>query len=122
LVRALPAAMVAKRVEPYAQDDLVEVAALLEGAEAAFEAVKPRLRAVERPPVRRVEAQFGKAFGKLSSYGTLAREPVQAQPDSPGAVFILFSDLSDAEIRETAGPIAVLGGLLSRAAAQPASG
>jgi iron uptake system component EfeO len=117
----VPSSMVVEVVQPYANNDLVDVAANVEGAEAAFKAIEPRLAESNPTLVKQVENRFGRAYAKLSTYGSLARDPLQAEPAAPGTVFIYYSDLSEAEIGETVEPIAALAGFLSRVPAQLAS-
>jgi len=114
LIGEIPAAMIARREEPYADCDLVDVAANVEGAEAAFKAVQPLLAQRDPKLTREIEGQFGKAYAKLGEYGTLAREPDQPRPEAPGAIFVVYDEVSEAEIRQLAEPIEALGEQLSQ--------
>lgn len=112
---------IAGKEERYSHIDLIDISASTEAAEAAFDAVKPSL--AEDDPIRaEIEAQFEKIYTVLNPYGTPAREPKQRLPGSPGVIFVVYSELSDAAIRELDHPIDALAKLLSQVPAQVANG
>jgi iron uptake system component EfeO len=81
----------------YARADLVDVAANVEGVDAAFKAVKPLLAEDEKLPVE-VESAIGKLYATIGEYGTLAREADQPRDLSPGVSFVLSTELPTSEI------------------------
>jgi iron uptake system component EfeO len=104
----------AGREERYAHIDVVDVAAGVEGVEAAFEAVKPLLAADEGLP-KEVEAQLEKLYATVGEYGTLAREADQQRALSPGVSFVIFIDLPQSEVDEIRQQVDELAQLLSEA-------
>ncbi len=115
-VREVPPALIAGTLAPYSAIDLVDAAANVEGAEAAFKAVRPRLVEVDPELTKEIEAQFAKAYRELGKYGTLARDPDQTRAAAPGAIFVILDELSPAVVREIAQPIEALGEQLTDAA------
>ncbi|HWL49351.1 MAG TPA: EfeM/EfeO family lipoprotein [Acidimicrobiia bacterium] len=120
LLDEVSSSKLAGKEQPYADADLVDVAANLEGAEAAFEAVKPAL-ADDGRSLRAIEARFEEIYGALSRYGTLAREPNQYRRKAAGAIFVTYSELSKGEIRQLTRPIEALAELFAQAGDQFAS-
>lgn len=112
----LPASMLAGAEEPYADNDMVDVAANVEGAEAAFAAIKPML-IEESELVDEIEAQLAKAYAQLDEFGTLARDPEQIRSAAPGTSFVVYSQVPQPELRKQAESIETLADQLSQAAA-----
>lgn len=104
------------KAQPYANADLVDVAANIEGAEAAFAALKPLL-SEEGQSLGRVQAQFQALFAALGEYGTLARESREYRAKAAGAIFFEYSDLNQAEVHGLAVKIEGLATQLSTALA-----
>ena len=114
VIARLPAEVKDHSLSPYSGLDLVDAAANVEGAEAAFKAVKPSLVEVDSELAQEIEAQFAKAYKELNVYGTLARDPNQQRDAAPGALFVLLTELEPATIAEVVAPIEVLGEQLSQ--------
>lgn len=107
--------VLANREEIYADLDLVDAAAGLEGAQAAFEAVKPLLvGGGGRPLAKRIDSQFDAVYEALSPYGAPAHMPEQSRPRAAGAVFVLFSELSPDSVRELKEPVEALAASLAQ--------
>jgi iron uptake system component EfeO len=100
---------------PYSNAELTVVAAKVEGAGAAIEAVKPLLAEEDPDLLRRLEARLDAAYEELGEYGTLAREPEQSRPQEPGIAFVVFSELDQTAIDEVAKPIDALAQQLAEA-------
>ncbi len=105
---------IAGKEEHYSHLDLVDIAANVEGVEAAFKALKPLL--LDRDPdlAKEIEAGFEEAYEELKQYGAAAREPDQPRASSPGVSFVLYSELSAAEVRRLASRIEALSELFSQ--------
>lgn len=88
------------REERYARIDLVDLAANVEGAKAAFRAVAPQIEEENPELAREVEVRFRKALGELRGFGVAAWEPNQPRPTSPGTSFVLYLERSDAEYQK----------------------
>jgi iron uptake system component EfeO len=91
--------------EPNALNDLVDVAADVEGLEAALNAVKPMLIEANPELVKQLEAQFKKAYAKVGEWGIFANEPEQSRPQEPGIAFVIYRDLTPQSIREFSQPV-----------------
>lgn len=98
--------------EPFSHVDMVDVAASVEGVEAAFEALRPALASNDLELVQSVEAEFANAYKALTLTGTAAREP-QPRAPSAGAVFVSFPEIPKAHLQAVAQPIARLSGLFA---------
>lgn len=108
--------------EPWSHADLTDIAAKVEGVDAAFAAAKPALAEKAPDLVARIEAQLRKLFAKVGKYGILAREPDQAREQEPGISFVVYDQLTQKERWDLAQPIKVLAGLFSEAEGElPAS-
>jgi iron uptake system component EfeO len=83
--------------EPYAGIDLVDASASIEGAEAAFAAIKPSLSPDADSLEAEVEAAFGQIYGRLKLFGTPARFP-QSRPAAAGARFIAYGDAEEKQL------------------------
>jgi iron uptake system EfeUOB component EfeO/EfeM len=114
LMRDTSTSKLAGEGEPYADTDLVDVAANVEGAEAAFEAVRPLLAHEDLALVEAVEAAFAEAYEALKPTGSPAREP-QTRPAAAGSVFLLFSELTPTQVAALTKPIATVARLLGEA-------
>lgn len=101
--------------EPWSHTDGVDIAAKLEGVDAAFDAVKPSLEAKDQDLADEVDAQIRKALDAIGEYGTLASDPDQARPQEPGIAFVVYDQLTQPERWELAEPIKGLIHLLSQA-------
>lgn len=89
----------------YGGADLVDVSGNLEAVGAALAALAPALTAEER---QRLRALLHEAYGKIAEYGTPARDPDQSRDRSPGAIFVVFDELSPAEVKEIRRPVSAL--------------
>ena len=94
----------------YSGADLVEVSGNLEAVGAAFGALRPILTESERARLRTL---LHRAYAKVAEYGTPARDPDQPRDLSPGAIFIVFDELSPDEVEQLDRPIRALGGAFS---------
>lgn len=94
--------------ELYAHIDLIDVAARIEGAEAAFKALKPPLASEDADLTEEIEDGFAKSYASLKPWGPAAREPDQPRPQEPGIAFVIHDELSDEVIDEIARPIRAL--------------
>jgi len=83
---------------PYAHLDVADSAAAVEGADAAFDAVRPLLEARDAKLTAALERRFAEAFRTLSDFGILARSSEPQRVNSPGTSFVLFTVRSPAEI------------------------
>ena len=101
--------------EPNALNDLTDVAAGLEGLEATLAAVKPVLKEADPELVKQLEAQFQKAYEKVSEWGTFAKEPEQSRPQEPGIAFVIYSEFSPQSVREFSEPVEALVPLFAQA-------
>jgi iron uptake system component EfeO len=88
---------IAGKAEPYSHIDMVDIAANVEGAEAAFEAIRPLLASEDLKLVQEIEAQFVKVYEALQPTGQAAREPQTREP-AAGARFILYPEIGKAEV------------------------
>ncbi|HSS04214.1 MAG TPA: EfeM/EfeO family lipoprotein [Solirubrobacterales bacterium] len=100
--------------ELYMHIDLVDVAARIEGVEAAFKALKPPLLSEDPELVKEIEASFAKVYATLSPWGPAAREPDQPRAQEPGIAFVIYSELSGESVEELAKPIDALAELFSQ--------
>lgn len=107
--------------ERYSHIDLTDLAAKIEGLDAAFKATKPLLAENDPALAARIEAQFREVYTKVGAYGTLAREPEQARGREPGISFVVYDQVTQEEKWELAQPIKVLGALFSEANAKLAN-
>ena len=87
----------ADREQVYAGADLVDVSANLEAVGAAYRALKPALTEEERQEIRTL---LRHAYAGIAEYGTPARDPDQSRDRSPGAIFVVFDELTRAEVEE----------------------
>jgi iron uptake system component EfeO len=117
MMRQVSTSTLAGEEEPYAHIDLVDVAANVEGAEAAFEAVRPLLSHEDQTLTERVETAFVDAYAALQPNGSAAREP-QSRAPAAGSRFLLLNQLSGAQIADLAEPIDALARLLAEASKQ----
>jgi len=85
--------------EPYSHIDLVDIAASVEGAQAAVEATEPLFQDEEE--AEELEVTFDRAYKALKPYGFAAREP-QTRPAAAGARFVDYSEI-DLEARKKIG-------------------
>ncbi len=106
---------VAGEEERYAHIDLVDIAADLEGLNAAFEAVEPLIVEGDPDLATEMEGQFRQSYAKVGEYGILAENPEQARDREPGISFVVYSELSEDEVHEIAQGIDALAELFSRA-------
>lgn len=83
--------------ERHAESDLVDVAANVEGAHAAFKALRPLL-GPESEQVAEIEEAFRAAYAELTEHGELAREPNKGFPKAKGAFMVFYSEVSKAEL------------------------
>jgi iron uptake system component EfeO len=90
---------------------LVDVSANLEAVGAELAALEPALTQAEQAQLRRL---LNKAYAAIAQYGTPARDPNQPRGRSPGAIFVIFEELSPAEIEELDQPVRVLRNAFSK--------
>lgn len=104
------------RAEPYSHVDLVDIAANIEAAQAAFEAARPQLAHADLPLVEAIELGFVDAYAALKPTGNAAREPQTREP-AAGARFISYTDLSPEDKRAIRGALQRLAQLFTEAEA-----
>jgi iron uptake system component EfeO len=90
------------REEPYAHIDLVDMAAGIEGAQAAVKATEPLFHDADE--AQKLEVAFDKAYRALKPYGFAAREP-QTRPAAAGARFVEYSQINPEERKEIGTPL-----------------
>jgi iron uptake system component EfeO len=101
--------------EPFAHIDFTDIAAKVEGVEAAFKAARPAIAESDPDLVRRIEAQLKAVYEKVEAWGTLAREPEQARDREPGISFVVYDQVPQKDRWELAQPIKALAATLSQA-------
>jgi iron uptake system component EfeO len=95
--------------------DLLDAGAKTEGAEAAFEAVKPLLEEEDPELTRRIQAQLRKALETVGEYGTLARDGDPSEPLRAGTSFVVYDQVTQDKRWEIAAPFKELSDLLAQA-------
>jgi iron uptake system component EfeO len=100
--------------ELYAHIDLIDASAQIEGAEAAFKAVRPTLADEDPDLAKEIDAGFAKVYAALQPWGIAAREPHQQRAQEPGISFVVYSELSPESVDELARPIEALAELFSQ--------
>ena len=101
--------------ELYANGDLVDVAAGVEGAQAAVQGAKPLLEDEGRD-VSEIERRFRRLYAELGEYGFLANEKVsKSQPRNTGAIFVSYEDLTPAQVSSLRKEVEDLANLLPEA-------
>ena len=105
----------AGKEQPYSDADLVDVAANLEGARAAYESLKPLLD--DQQQLREIDTQFDAAYAALRQYGALASDPAAFRPKAAGAIFVQYYELTQEEIQALSRKVNELASSLSRALA-----
>ncbi|MGN6216027.1 MAG: imelysin family protein, partial [Solirubrobacterales bacterium] len=91
--------------EPSSHLDLVDMAASVEGAQAAVEAVEPLFQ--DAGEAQELKATFDKVYRALKPYGFAAREP-QARPAAAGARFVAYNEVDPEERKKIGAPIGEL--------------
>jgi iron uptake system component EfeO len=109
LLGEVSASKITGEEERYSHIDLVDFAANVEGAEAAFEAVEPLLREKSPKLAKEIEAGFEDVYASLEPYRR-------------GAGFVPYTQLSKADTRKLAQEIDALAEELSRVPAQIVGG
>lgn len=104
LLGEVSASKITGEEERYSHTDLVDFEANVEGAEAAFEAVKPLLDETDPELSGEIEASFKMVFAEL-------------QPYRQGNGFVPYTELSQSDTRKLAQSIDTLGEKLSQAPA-----
>jgi iron uptake system component EfeO len=112
LLKELSTTKVEGKEEPYSQIGMVDVSAATEGAERAFEAIRPLLIASDPELVGKIEAQFVTAYAALDTTGTPGRQPQIREP-AAGAMFRPYEELSSTEVQNVAKPLIALTKLFS---------
>ncbi len=105
LLGEVSASKITGEEERYSHIDLVDFAANVEGAEAAFDAVKPLLVQKDPKLAKEIEAAFEEVFAALKPYRR-------------GAGFVPYTELNEADTRKLAQKIDALAELLSKTPAQ----
>jgi iron uptake system component EfeO len=101
--------------EPWAHLDLVDIAAKVEGVDAALKGTMPILTEENPAFATRIEDQLQKTFVNLRAYGILANEPEQARDQEPGISFVVYDQVTQEERWQLAQPIKGLAALLLKA-------
>jgi iron uptake system component EfeO len=104
--------------EPYAHADLTDIAAKVEGIDAAFKAAQPLLAEQDPKLTKQIEDQLQTVYAKVGQYGILAREPEQARDQEPGISFVVYDQITQEERWKLAQPIRSLARLFSLAEAE----
>jgi iron uptake system component EfeO len=105
LLGEVSASKITGEEERYSHIDLVDFEANVEGAEAAFEAVKPLLVKGNPRLAKEIEARFDKVYASLKPYRR-------------GAGFVSYTELSRSDTRKLAQEIDALAELLSQVPAE----
>jgi iron uptake system component EfeO len=100
--------------EPYAHIDLVDIAANVEGVEAAFKAVEPVVVESDPTLAANIRSRFEDAYAGLRNFGLASREPGQPRSSSPGTSFVLYTQRTQAEFHELDRKIEALSEALSQ--------
>jgi iron uptake system EfeUOB component EfeO/EfeM len=79
--------------ERYAHIDLVDIAANVEGVEAAFKAVIPILNENHPQAVAQVKSDLDDVYASLRPLGSAAREVEKDDPESAGIKFDIYNEL-----------------------------
>jgi iron uptake system component EfeO len=111
LLGEVSASKITGEEERYSHADLVDFEANVEGAEAAFEAVKPLLDETDPELSGELEADFKLVFASLEPYRT-----------TDGFGFVPYTDLKKADTRSLAAGIDILAEKLSQVPAAIAEG
>jgi iron uptake system component EfeO len=85
--------------EPYAEIDMLDASANLEGVEAALKAVRPLVVAQDSDLARQLAKEFTASFAAVEEFGVPARELNQPRPGSPGTSFIISYQITPEELR-----------------------
>jgi iron uptake system component EfeO len=105
LLGEVSASKITGEEERYSHIDLVDFEANVEGAEAAFEAVKPMLEETDPDLAGEIEASFEDVYASLKPY-------------QRGEGFVSYTELSEADTRRLAQEIDALAELLSQVPAK----
>lgn len=103
--------------EPNFLNDMVDIGANVEGAEAAFEAAKPPLEEADSELPTEIEAAFTGAYKGLRNFGRVARRPDQQHPEVPGVTFVAYGQRTQTEYNELGEKLDAVSGALSEASA-----
>jgi iron uptake system component EfeO len=121
LLKEVASEKLAGEEEPYSEVDLVDVSAAVEGAEAAFEALRPATIDSDPGLALEVEAEFAGVYEQLSELGTPGRQP-QAREPAAGAIFVGFGEVANSNIKQLTKSVQQLGDSFKAVAQQlPAS-
>jgi iron uptake system component EfeO len=92
------------KVQPYAHHDLVDISAQVEGAQRAYEAVRPLLLISHLDLAADVELKLVYCYEILAGRGTPARGIPTPEPNA-GALFIPYGDMNELDIEEISEPL-----------------
>jgi iron uptake system component EfeO len=109
LLGEVSASKITGEEERYSHIDLVDFAANVEGAEAAFESVEPLLSSTDPELAKEIEADFDKVYASLEPYRR-------------GGGFVSYAELTKADTRKLAQQIDILAEKLSQVPAAIVSG
>jgi iron uptake system component EfeO len=104
--------------ELYSHIDLTDIAAKVEGIEAAYNAAEPEVAESDPALAKDIENQLEEVYARVGKYGILARDPEQARDREPGISFVVYDQLTQEERWELAQPLKVWASLLARAEAE----
>jgi iron uptake system component EfeO len=101
--------------EPWAHCDFTDIAAKIEGVDAAYQAVLPQLEEQDPDLAKQIEAQLRKAYTEVGENGIFAREPEQARAREPGISFVVYDQVTQEERWELGELVTALTDLMARA-------
>lgn len=105
LMEEVTTGMVRGEEEPYARIDMVDVSAAVEGAERAFEALRPGLASADAAYVLRFEEQAIDVYQRLTEHGSPARESPPGYKNAGATSFVPYGDFNQSEIERIAGSL-----------------
>jgi iron uptake system component EfeO len=101
--------------ERWSHLDLLDAAAMMEGAEEAFKVAQPALAEANPELAREIEAQLRKALATMDEYGTLASKADPSEPLRAGIGFYIYDQMTQDKRWELAEPFKELSALLAQA-------
>lgn len=111
LMEEISTRMIQGEGQPYSRLDLIDVSAAVEGADHAFQALRPQLANSDVGYVLMVEAAFVEVYEGLEGHGDPARNSPPGEAGS-GDSYIVYNYLDPADVNEIAIPLRELTALL----------
>lgn len=117
LMEVVAGRQLAGEEDPVSGTDLRDAAASLEGAERAFQAIRPRLDGLDPRLVANVQTRQVAALERLAERGSLARESMAPLP-ATDTVLVPYEDLHPGQDETMAEPVEALERLFREASEQ----